>query len=169
MAYWYTYSIPLWETELEQIEDEMEKEHREECVREIGENAHAHWLFEQKMDLYEDMGQIGSFLKFAYHYPSVTTEEVWCTPDFRARDPMGLFYRLLDRGSFRSLRRIFHMKRTAYQAEGKAHYTRAMLVRLLEFAERWCIINRLYYEDDTSRNYKVTLWVASRMMIFLNE
>jgi len=170
MAYWYTYKIPEYEEELEQLEEEFEDGYREEELKERELDKYESWLFDQKMDFYEDIGRNPHFLKFQYHLPSAYVEETWCEPDFECSDPMGLFYKFLDKKTFKILRRrIFKMKRTAYVAEGKQHFKKSTLYDLLSFARRWCKIHLLYNENDRNYNYKLTLWVASRILLYLDS
>ena len=50
MATWYTYAIPAWEFELDEIEDEMDFEYRREQYYERELDKYELWLFDQKMD-----------------------------------------------------------------------------------------------------------------------
>lgn len=168
MANWYTYNVPAYEEELDDIEKEQEREYREEQELERQLDEYDMWLFDEKMKFYEELAQIPYFLKFAYKLPSRHVEQDWCEPDFECVDPMGLFYELLDRKTFRILRKkIFRMRYTPYVATGKHRLSKKLLLLLLSFARRWCQIHVLYYEDR-DYNYKITLWVASRILFFLD-
>lgn len=168
MATWYTYSVPYYEKELETLENEFETEYKEEQekLRRLAEFEIM--LFDEKIQFYEDLSKVPHFLKFYYHVPSLYIEDSWCTPDFECMDPMGLFYKYLDKKTFRTLRKkIFKMKKCKYKAEGKQQLTKSELYILLSFARRWCKINLLYHENDRDFNYKITLWVASRILFYL--
>ncbi len=171
MAYWYTYAIPSWETELEEIELEMNEEYAEEELYQRELAKYEMWLFDQKMDFYEDFGACGGpFTKFYYKTPHPYTEDNWCTPSFRTADPMGLFYRYINQRTFDILMKdIFKMRTSHYRAWGNQSYSYDQLKTLILFAERWCHIHILYDDADDDYNYKLTLWVASRIVLFLNR
>ena len=171
MATWYTYAIPAWEFELDEIEDEMDFEYRREQYYERELDKYELWLFDQKMDFYDDLGNVGGiFTKFLYKIPHYTTEEVWCTPSFRCHDPMGLFYQYVNTHTFNILMfDIFKMTSTAYHACGNQNYDFDTLKLLFRFAERWCAIHVLYDEESPNYNYKITLWVVSRILLYLND
>lgn len=171
MAYWYTYAVPSWETELNEIEDDMEREYRKEQLHERMLDDYEYWLFDQKMDFYEDLAKVGgTFTKFTYHIPNTYTEDTWCTPSFRTYDPMGLFFRYVDTPTFNILMYdIFKMTSSAYRPWGEQSYNYDTLKTLFHFAERWCDIHVLYEEGDHDYNYKMTLWVVSRIILFLND
>ena len=171
MATWYTYSIPSWELELDQIEDEMDLEYRLDQYYERELDNYEMWLFDQKMDFYEDLGNIGGiFTKFLYHTPHPSTENVWCTPNFKCYDPMGLFYRYVNTPTFNTLMfNVFRMRSSSCRPWGNQHYDYSTLRILFRFAERWCDIHVLYDERSDDYNYKLTLWVVSRIMLYLND
>ena len=125
----------------------------------------------QKMDFYEDLGNVGgTFTKFFYNVPHPSTEAVWCTPNFNCCDPMGLFYRYVDVRTFNILMfDIFKMRGTAYRPWGHQQYEYDTLKVLFQFAERWCAIHGLSDEESSDYNYKLTLWVVSRIMLYLND
>lgn len=171
MAFWYTYAVPSWELELGEIEDEMDLEYRLNELYDRELDKYEEWLFDEKMDFYEELGNIGGiFTKFLYQIPSSPTENVWCTPNFNCYDPMGLFYRYVNTYTFNILMfDILNMKSSAYRPWGDQHYDYNMLKTLFQFAERWCDIHVLYDEQSTDFNYKLTLWVVSRMMLYLKD
>jgi len=171
MAYWHTYSVPSWEIELDQIEDAMDLEYRLEEQEKRDLDNYKMWLFDQKMDFYEDLGNVGgTFTKFFYNVPHPSTEAVWCTPNFNCCDPMGLFYRYVDVQTFNILMfDIFKMRGTAYRPWGHQQYEYDTLKVLFQFAERWCAIHGLSDEESSDYNYKLTLWVVSRIMLYLND
>ena len=53
MATWYTYAVPSWEIELDQIEDDLDFEYRLEQYDERELDKYEMWLFDQKLDFYE--------------------------------------------------------------------------------------------------------------------
>lgn len=169
MALWYTYDIPKWEIELENLENELDLEHivEEEYEKEL--DKYEMWLFDQKMDFYDDISKIGgAFTKFLYKIPSRFTEDTWCEPHFNCKDEMGLFYKLVDITTFNMLMtNFFSMKKSFYYPQGEQHYEYRTLKSLFSFAERWCKIHLLYDDQNNDFNYKLTLWVASRIMIYL--
>lgn len=171
MATWYTYSIPSWEIELDKIEDDMDLEYRLEQQYDRNLDNYEAWLFDQKMDFYEDLGTVGgTFTKFLYHLPCTSTEDNWCTPSFHTYDPMGLFYRYVDTATFNILMfDIFKMRSSAYRPWGNQTHSYEMLKTLFCFGERWCEIHILYDEVDMDYNYKLTLWVVSRILLFLED
>lgn len=171
MATWYTYAVPSWEEELDEIEDEMDLEYRLEQYYDRQLDNYEMWLFDQKMDFYEDLGNVGgNFTKFLYHTPSTYLEDMWCTPNFHCYDPMGLFYRYVNTQTFNTLMfDIFRMRSTCYRAEGCQYYDYDTLKVLFRFGERWCEIHVLYEEGSPAYNYKLTLWVVSRILSYLND
>jgi len=170
-AHWYTYAVPSWELELGEIEDEMDYEYRLEQLEERNLDNYELWLFDQKMLFYEDIAAVGgNFTKFTYHIPNTWVEDTWCTPKFNCYDPMGLFFRYVDTYTFNILMYdIFKMRGSAYRPWGNQHYDLRTLKTLFHFAERWCEIHVLYDEKSPQYNYKHTLWVVSRILIFLND
>ena len=59
MAFWYTYAVPSWELELGEIEDEMDLEYRLNELYDRELDKYEEWLFDEKMDFYEELGNIG--------------------------------------------------------------------------------------------------------------
>ena len=171
MSTWYTYAVPAWEEELGEIEDEMDFEYRLEQYYNRELDKYESWLFDQKMDFYEELGNVGGiFTKFLYHLPSPATEDSLCVPNFRCYDPMGLFYRYVDTYTFNILMYdVFKMTKTSYMPLGKQHYDIRTVKTLIKFAERWCMIHVLYKEASADFNYKSTLWVVSGIMLYLND
>jgi len=171
MATWYTYAVPSWEIELDQIEDDLDFEYRLEQYDERELDKYEMWLFDQKLDFYEELGNIGgTFTKFLYKIPHPSTEDVWCTPNFKCYDPMGLFYRYVNTHTFNILMfDIFKMSGSSYRPWGSQHYDYNTLKTLFRFAERWCAIHVLYDEESSDYNYKLTLWVTSRIILYLND
>ena len=170
-AHWYTYAIPSWELELEDIENEMDLEYRLEQRYERNLDHYEQWLFDQKMNFYEDFAAVGgTFYKFHYCLPHPSVEDTWCTPNFECSDPMGLFYDNLNERTFSILMYdIFKMEDSDYRPCGYQDYTYDDLKTLFRFGERWCEIHVLYEEGNSRYNYKLTLWVVSRIILFLND
>ena len=169
MAHWYTYEIPNWEVELEELENEMELEHIVEAEYELELDKYEIWLFDQKMEFYDDLGNIGGpFTKFLYKTPSIFTEDMWCSPNFCCYDPMGLFYQYLDTKTFHTLMsNFFNMKKSCYYPQGQQEYDLEMLKSLFKFSKRWCSIHLLYDEENNDYNRKITLWVVSCIIKYL--
>ena len=173
-AFWYTYAIPLWEIEEGEELEEEEKQHQEMMRKEVKKSMYEEWRDLQLQDLYDDMARCGSMLKFYYKPPSLTLEAMWRSPNFIARDPLGLFCRYVDDSTFHILYKdIFKMKDTVYHATGHFHLSYFELKSLFLYAEDWCEIN-LMYEDGTEshitrKNYKVTVWIVSRMIEYLSR
>lgn len=170
-AHWFTYAVPSWEEELNQIEDEMEKEYRLKELRERAQDHYELWLFDQKMMFYQDLANVGgTFTKFHYRIPNTYVENNWCTPNFKCYDPMGLFFRYVDTYTFNIIMYdVFKMDDSSYRPWGEQHYDFRTLKTLFTFAERWCEIHGLYDEGSPRYNYKLTLWVVSRILLFLND
>lgn len=171
-AFWYTYAVPLWEIEEEEELDEQEREHQQKMREEVATSMYEDWRDLQLQNLYDNMARCGSMLKFYYSPPSFALEEMWRTPNFIARDPLGLFYRFLDDSTFHILKTdIFKIKDTPYHATGNFHLPFFELKSLFLYAEDWCEIN-LMYDDGVEMhvkkiNYKITIWVVSRMIEYL--
>ena len=171
MATWFTYAVPSWETELEELENEMDNEYQSEENYEKDLDMYEYWLFDQKMDFYEDLGNVGgTFTKFLYKTPGTYTEDTWCVPKFNCYDPMGLFFKFIDKPTFNIVMlNILKIHSTCYRPLGTQYYDYNTLKTLFLFAERWCIIHILYDEESPTYNYKLTLWVVSRIMLYLND
>ena len=83
---------------------------------------------------------------------------------------MGLFFRYVDTYTFNILMYdIFKMRGSAYRPWGNQHYDLRTFKTLFHFSEMWCEIHVLYDENSPQYNYKHTLLVVSRILIFLND
>lgn len=170
-AFWYTYSLQDWEIELDSMEKELDEEHRDFIDEDLALSRYEEYLFDEKQKFYEDFAAVdGIFLKFDYVRPSYVVETRWCEPNFRCYDPLGLFFRFLNEESFLILKtKIFKIANTPYSALGDLSINFELFKTLFGFAERWCEIHVLYYEGRVKYNYKLTLWVASRILKFVND
>jgi len=163
-AYWYTYSVNF---EYDDLVQELDEEYANEQEEDLALDRYATWLDDEKDLFYADIERV--FLKFYYRHPTPAAENRWCQPNFRVADPLGLFYRAVDDDTFRELRRVFALRSTPYRAIGTLHLAPRMIETLFRYAGRWCDIHVLYYAEDDDYNYKLTVWVASRIVAFLAD